>query len=59
MLLSDDGRGFEHARGVKYFPKVFDFGAVNHCLFYSPLIFCITVRSAFAKARVALTHATN
>ena len=45
ILLSDDGRGFEHARGVKYFSKVFDFGAVICCPFYSPLIFRITVRS--------------
>jgi hypothetical protein len=29
MLLSDDYKGFEHAREVKYSSKVFDFDAVN------------------------------
>jgi hypothetical protein len=34
MLLSDDYRVFDHARGVKYSSKVFGFDAVN----WSPLI---------------------
>jgi hypothetical protein len=46
MLLSDDDKVFDRAKGVKYFSKVFDFDAVN----LGPLI-CVPQCAALFKKK--------
>jgi hypothetical protein len=55
MLLSDDYGVFGHVRRVKYSSKVLGFKAVNTGLFDLRVV----VRSAFAKAYIALTYAVR